>query len=238
MRLIPVIDLKGGLVVRANRGDRSNYHPIESPLAPGTSDPVAITRALLGLSAAFDSIYVADIDAILGGPKDPGRETVARLSAALPGMRILIDNGAANAAEVLSLADRPAITPVIGTETLRSASDLEGITAALSGNLALSLDWRGANRLGPDEIYERNPLWPRTVIVMTLDRVGAGAGPHFQRLQQVKAMAGPREVLAAGGVRGLEDLRALKGMGCGALIATALHDGSLTPAGLEELLKT
>ena len=33
MRIIPVIDLKGGLAVRATRGDRGNYRPRATPLA-------------------------------------------------------------------------------------------------------------------------------------------------------------------------------------------------------------
>ena len=63
---------------------------------------------------------------------------------------------------------------------------------------------------------------------MTLAKIGGGAGPDLARLAQIKARAGSREVYAAGGLRGAEDLAALAGLGiAGALIATALHEGRI-----------
>ena len=44
--VVPVIDLMGGQVVHARRGDRSNYRPLESALAR-SSDPLEVVRALL-----------------------------------------------------------------------------------------------------------------------------------------------------------------------------------------------
>lgn len=236
MRVIPVIDLKGGVVVRAIRGDRANYAAIDTPLAPGTSDPVAIARALLNLFPPFDCLYVADIDAITRGKRDPERQSVIELAAALPGLRILLDDGAACHADLAALIDHPAIIPVIGTESLRSTDDLSQIARALPGGFALSLDWRADIPLGPAGLFQNPELWPQTVIAMTLDRVGARAGPDFARLARIKALAGPREVLAAGGVRGMDDLRALQAAGCGALVATALHDGAIKFDELQELL--
>ncbi|MBU1209961.1 MAG: nickel transporter [Alphaproteobacteria bacterium] len=236
LRVIPVIDLKGGLVVRAVRGDRWNYRPIETPLAPGTSNPVIVARALLDLCTAFDSLYVADIDAIAGGGRDPERKAVMELVAAFPGLRFFLDDGAASLADVERLAGHPAIIPVIGTESVRSTDDLAEIAATLAGEFALSLDWRGDVALGPAELFHNPDLWPHTVIVMTLDRVGGRAGPDFERLGAIKAMAGPRQVLAAGGVRGLDDLRALKSAGCGALVATALHEGAFEDGELHALI--
>ncbi len=65
---------------------------------------------------------------------------------------------------------------------------------------------------------------------MTLERVGLGDGPDFATLAAIKARAGGRELFAAGGVRGAEDLAALARRGvAGALIASALHDGRLGP---------
>ena len=34
MEIIPVVDLKGGVVVRARMGQREEYRPIETPLSP------------------------------------------------------------------------------------------------------------------------------------------------------------------------------------------------------------
>ena len=64
MEVIPVIDLKGGAVVRARHGDRASYRPIETPLSP-TSDPLDVVAGLLSVHA-FRTLYIADLDAIEG----------------------------------------------------------------------------------------------------------------------------------------------------------------------------
>ena len=43
MEIVPVIDLKGGAVVRALQGDRANYRPIRTPLSR-TSEPADVAR--------------------------------------------------------------------------------------------------------------------------------------------------------------------------------------------------
>ena len=66
MRVIPVIDLKGGVAVHAVRGDRERYRPLRSGIAEG-SDPVEVTRAVRE-RFGLDELYVADLDAIGGRP--------------------------------------------------------------------------------------------------------------------------------------------------------------------------
>ena len=76
MRVIPVIDLKGGVAVHAVRGDRERYRPLRSRIAEG-SDPVQLTRAVRE-RFGLDELYVADLDAIAGGPGNP--DVVAALA--------------------------------------------------------------------------------------------------------------------------------------------------------------
>jgi hypothetical protein len=64
MEIIPVIDLKGGLVVRARMGQRDQYRPIETPLSP-TSHPADVVQGLMSVFP-FRTLYVADLDAIEG----------------------------------------------------------------------------------------------------------------------------------------------------------------------------
>src|SRR5579859_3993027 len=63
--IIPVLDLKSGVVVHARAGDRANYRPIATPLAAGSA-PADILAGLLAL-APFRAVYIADLDAIEGG---------------------------------------------------------------------------------------------------------------------------------------------------------------------------
>jgi phosphoribosylformimino-5-aminoimidazole carboxamide ribotide isomerase len=57
MQIIPVIDVKNGIVVHARGGDRAKYQPLASPLAESAA-PVDAVAGLLGLFP-FDTLYVA-----------------------------------------------------------------------------------------------------------------------------------------------------------------------------------
>src|SRR5205085_4551536 len=75
MRVVPVLDLKGGHVVRGVGGRREEYRPVVSRLTD-SSVPVDVATAFrdhLGLS----EVYVADLDAIAGA--GPALETYAAL---------------------------------------------------------------------------------------------------------------------------------------------------------------
>jgi phosphoribosylformimino-5-aminoimidazole carboxamide ribotide isomerase len=230
LRVIPVLDLLGGKVVRARMGDRASYRPIESPLSP-TSDAVDVVRGLLAVHP-FQTLYVADLDAIQR--RGDNLSVIRRIRAEYLALSMWIDDGAADfdALDALIRADLGA--PVIGSESQR-----DGALVARhrdSSRVVLSLDFRGDAFQGPEEILSEPKLWPRRVIVMTLARVGGGAGPDLPRLAAIKRIAGDREIYAAGGVRDSADLSALKTAGvAGALIATALHDGRVGKADLDAI---
>ena len=65
--------------------------------------------------------------------------------------------------------------------------------------------------------------------VLDLTRVGVAAGPVTSKTCcALRAQHDWCELISGGGVRNVDDLRALERAGCdAALIATALHDGSL-----------
>jgi len=116
---------------------------------------------------------------------------------------------------------------VIGSESQADA----GLVTRLGDRAVFSLDTRGADRLGPAALHDDPALWPPEVIAMTLAQVGAGAGPDLAALGALRARAPDRRLYAAGGVRGPDDLRALREAGItGALVASALHDGTLSRA--------
>ena len=66
--------------------------------------------------------------------------------------------------------------------------------------------------------------------MIDLARVGSGSGPPLDAVAQLGASLPDVAIYAGGGVRGDADLRALELAGAtGALIATALHEGRITP---------
>jgi phosphoribosylformimino-5-aminoimidazole carboxamide ribotide isomerase len=240
MRVIPVIDLKSGAAVHAVRGERERYRPLRSELVAG-SDPVRVARAVreaLGL----DELYVADLDAIAGGP--PHREVVAALAREA---RVMLDAGVTEVAPVRLLLELGAARVVIGTEALADQAALERLRAGLpDATLVLSLDLRAGRVLSPDADLARlgaaealarlGQSDVREVIVLDLARVGTEAGPDVALVRELCARFPEFELLAGGGVRDLADLRALAEAGAaGALVATALHSGAIGPGELRAL---
>ena len=247
MQIIPVIDLMGGVVVRGVAGRRHEYRPIESRLCDGAMP--ATVAAALKARFGFREVYIADLDAIAGA--DPAWSIYEALARC--GLSLRLDAGAATVEQARRIAEfcggRWFSAVVIGLESLSSPESLAAMLAAIgSERLAFSLDmkegvplaraeaWRD---LEPLEIAARAwRLGVRRFIVLDLAQVGMSAGaatePLCRRLRELDAEI---DIVAGGGVRGLEDLESLAAAGCdGALVASALHDGRLTPEMLSAYL--
>ena len=223
-----MLDLKGGVVVRARQGLRHAYAPIQTPLSP-TSSPLDIVAGLLTIFP-FPIFYIADLDRIEGlGDQDA---SLLALAQAYPGVEFWVDAGVGETGQAQEwLASHPRAHLVLGSESLKSPAILSDLAA--SDRILLSLDFQGDRKLGPEAIHENPRLWPRRVIAMTLARVGSGAGPDMDRLASLRRQARGVELYAAGGLRGGSDLRRLRQLGLsGVLVASAFHDGHLTPRDL------
>lgn len=237
MNVIPVIDLLDGRVVRAVRGERSRYRPIESSLCPGT-DPAPLALRLCE-HCATDTLYVADLDALQGRPAQIG--ALCGLLDALPRVGLWLDAGFADADAAAMLLGalgpgRSRVTPVYGSESLASRDALRRCFAPPSRAL-LSLDSRGGAPLDPAGVRRAPSLWPERVIVMTLERVGSGEGPDLEAFAAVRRAAPQSQLIGAGGIRGEADLAACAAAGAAAwLVASALHDGRIAARAARDTL--
>jgi phosphoribosylformimino-5-aminoimidazole carboxamide ribotide isomerase len=225
--IIPVIDIQAGRVVRAKAGDRASYLPIVTSLSVDAS-PVGVVEGLLRAWPAR-AVYIADLDAIQG--RDPQNEVVRTVADRFPHLELWVDAGFATE-EAIRRYDLPRTSRVVlGTESQRDRALLQRLGRAA----ILSLDSAGGTRLGPPDLHDDASLWPATVIVMTLARVGMNAGPDLRSLEEVVRRATGRAVIAAGGIRHLADCRSLQALGVsGALVASALHDGRIRRGQEEE----
>lgn len=229
-QLIPVIDLLAGQVVRGVRGDRQAYRPIVSALCH-SSAPLVVARTLCAHCAARQ-LYVADLDALMGGTVQVA--VLRELLQALPEIEELwVDGGFADADAAAALVaalgpDGARVVPVFGSESLRSREALARCfdrSSALGARAVLSLDRRDGQRLDAAGCWDAPALWPQRVIVMTLERVGSGAGPDLQTLHEVQAKAPQAMLVGAGGLRSPADLALAGEAGAAAwLVASALHD--------------
>ena len=234
MTIIPVVDILQGQVVRAVRGDRRNYLPITSALC-ASSEPLAVAR-ILCRHCASSQLYVADLDALQGGAVQLA--VLRELLEALPQIELWLDAGFADAhsaADVLAALapHQDRVVPVFGSESLRSAAALAECfrgPARAAPNAVLSLDRRDGQRLDAAGCWDAPALWPQRVIVMTLERVGANAGPDLDTLAEVRRKAPGATLIGAGGIRNDADLALAIAAGADAwLVASALHDLQLAP---------
>lgn len=230
MEIIPVIDLRNGVVVHARMGRRDEYQPIRTHLAR-TSDPVDVVRGLFSIYS-FPTLYVADLDAIEG--RGDNHAALKWLKAAFPDLTLWVDNGAARLAEAERWLAAGVGHLVLGSESQADTALVRRFAA--DPRVVLSLDFRGAAFQGPRELLADPACWPGKVIAMTLARVGSGTGPDMDVLTAVRRVAASRMIYAAGGVRNAADLKALAHAGiAGALVASCLHDGRLSGAEIAKL---
>jgi phosphoribosylformimino-5-aminoimidazole carboxamide ribotide isomerase len=230
IEVIPAIDLRGGVVVRARKGLRQSYAPIVTTLAR-SSAPRDVVTGLLTIHP-FRTIYIADLDRI--ERRGSNGKCLEELRKAFSALAFWVDAGISDAAGAHAwLARHAGAHLVLGSESLESLSVLED--PALAGRTLLSLDYRGDDLLGPGEIWDKPQLWAARVIVMTLARVGTNSGPDLDRLAKVRRRAPNTQIYAAGGLRDASDLIGLKEAGMsGVLVTSALHDGRLKGADLAE----
>ncbi|MEA2179080.1 MAG: phosphoribosylformimino-5-aminoimidazole carboxamide ribotide isomerase [Solirubrobacteraceae bacterium] len=232
MRVVPVIDLKGGVAVHAVRGDRERYRPVSSRIADG-ADAVDLARAVRD-RFGLDELYVADLDAIAGG-----KGSADVLAALAQEARVMVDAGTAEASTISDLLELGVARVVLGTETLPGEEAFRRLRSELpDAPLVLSLDLRGGALISPhptlsgmgaaDALASLADAGAREVIVLDLLRVGSGEGPDVTLIGELHARFPHLELLAGGGVRHAADRRALADAGAtGDLVATALHNGTI-----------
>jgi phosphoribosylformimino-5-aminoimidazole carboxamide ribotide isomerase len=267
VRVVPVLDLMDGCVVRAIGGERGRYQPIESRIVAG-SEPIDVARAFrdrFGLT----ELYVADLDAIRG-ERGHGREVDGLLT---DGFTVVLDAGVRRLPEAgWTRAPTPAgFHLVLASETVIDWSTLPAVLSGRGGKRTLiSVDLKHGRLLRPagfalgatspatavamepavvaqpNELDPESPLefirarirdGARRLLLLDLADVGREAGTATLALARaLRAEGWPGELQLGGGVRGIDDLLAMRSAGAdAALVASALHDGRLTRGDLERL---
>lgn len=240
-RIIPVIDVMGGVVVHAVGGRRGEYRPIRSRLVESAESQV-VARALLDATGSAE-LYVADLDAIAGHPTLDLNDCAVRRLARLA-VPVWVDAGLREDFDETSLLGAGVSHFVIGTETANGPGAV-GHLAMLRGpdRVALSVDFHGGGLAGNwgswgsdrDEalmwmIDHAKGAGITRLIVLDLAYVGESMGPGTGAVcRTIKSRYLGAEVWTGGGVRNWDDVKRLEDAGADAvLVASALHDGTLT----------
>ncbi|MFZ2070347.1 MAG: HisA/HisF-related TIM barrel protein [Halobacteriota archaeon] len=229
-RLIFVMDLLDGEVVHARKGERSKYEPIHlfSSIV-SSSDPIQVMAAIKPVE-----VYIADLNRLMG--RGSNKEVIKTIRDKSRKTRITVDYGIKNLKEVAEV-DIICDSLVLGTET----ASMDLIDAASKGrsdirDILVSIDLYNKEVLTNDKSMKIDPLlliralnaYPiQALIVLELDKVGTKGGIDFEFLSRAVA-ASAHEIIIGGGVRSGEDVDKMAEIGVkGALVATAVHDGTI-----------
>jgi phosphoribosylformimino-5-aminoimidazole carboxamide ribotide isomerase len=185
-------------------------------------------------------VYVADLDAIGGGPlQAPVISTICGVAATA-----WVDAGVTSVDRAWRLIEMGIARVIVGLETLTSWEALSAICGAVGGaRVVFSLDLRDGRPLNRGGLIDATDeavhvvaaraaaAGAGSVVIIDLARVGRGRGPDLHAVGSVRRAVPDVAVLAGGGVRDAADLDRLAGAGCdGALVATALLDGRIGAA--------
>ena len=239
MQIIPVIDIRNGVAVRAIAGERHNYRPLVTDLTNST-EPAEILKALQA-QFSCEACYVADLDGIEHGQIN--RCTLAEMIRT--GVSLILDAGVKTPDEVLQLPDVGTGKVVVSSESLAPVSRLDEFLAGTGhAEIVFSLDLKRGQLLTADAAWQqRSPLelvrelflaGIREMIVLDLAAVGTGDGiPTLELCRTIKHNWPDIRLISGGGVHSSRCLETACAAGLdGLLVASALHDGRLTSADL------
>ena len=224
--ILPALDVRHGrLAVATSEGI--------TPVAAFDGDPVAAARA--AVAAGARALHLVDLDLAFDGIA--GLD-VALFRAVAQGATLQVSGGIGDAALGRSYLAAGADRFVLGSSAL---ADDRGTLAALRDGgpgvvIGIEVDRgriraRGAGRADDSDSLDLMSTlgWLHAAgapafLVTAIDRVGGLAGPDIDLVRRV-ARAG-RPTFAAGGVRTIEDLRALRAAGAaGAVVGRAALEG-------------
>jgi phosphoribosylformimino-5-aminoimidazole carboxamide ribotide isomerase len=222
--VIPAIDVAGGRLVRVSAG-------AVDPISSFGGDPLAAATAFVGSGAA--RLHVVDVD--LASTREPVNLEVLGAICRL-GVPVQASGGVATADQVEALLAVGASRVVLGSAALATRAEVERLIARLGERLVVGIEAQGAE-IRPRGEAPPLPLWDTLVwlgglevprfVFTEVGRVGELTGPDLDGIWALATHTG-RPVLAAGGIRSLEDLRAVAGLGGsveGAIVGRALHEG-------------
>lgn len=235
MKVIPVLDLLNGITVQAIAGRRSEYRPIRSHLTDSV-DPSVVLRQLTPVCQS-QMAYIADLDAIMG--REPNRCTLAELSRM--DLSLLVDAGIQSPEDAQELFDLGIHSVVVALESLPGPQAARHLLAQFDpATLVLSLDLRSGSPIAQYPDWRRSPpadlmqefaaMGYRRWIILDLASVGTAQGVSTRALcQRLRDLQPDDEIITGGGICSAADLHDLAAIEVdGVLVASALHNGSLT----------
>lgn len=231
MLLIPAIDLKDGKCVRLRQG-RMEEETIFS------TDPIAVAGRWV--EAGARRLHIVDLDgAMVGQPKNA--EIVGAIAAAFPNLPIQVGGGIRSEDTIEAYIEAGVKYVILGTKAVTAPHFVADACTEFPGHIIVGLDARDGrvavdgwsklsshNAVDVARRLEQNGV--EAIVYTDISRDGMMSGVNVESTVQL-AQSITIDVIAAGGITSLEDIRALckvAGEGIiGAITGRAIYEGTL-----------
>jgi phosphoribosylformimino-5-aminoimidazole carboxamide ribotide isomerase len=185
----------------------------------------------------FGRLHLVDLDAATGRGSN---RNVVRTILGVNGLDVQCGGGVRDLDAIDELLDAGASEVVLGTRAIEDRAWLEEVVVRFPNRIIVAADTRGRQVVtrGWSVTDSRNVLTfvadlstlPLAAILVTaVDKEGRMEGPDIALMQEL-ALWSRVPLQASGGIRNVEDIRALAELGVsGAIIGMALYTGALDP---------
>lgn len=232
MKLYPAIDLKDGACVRLLRGEMTT--------ATSFNDDPA-DQALRFSAMGFEALHVVDLNGAFEGAS-VNHNAVASI---LDVMRapVQLGGGIRNMAGVERWLDAGVARVILGTAAVRNPGFVKEAARAFPGHVAVGIDardgrvavegWAKTTDMQAVDLAKAfEGCGVAAIIVTDIGRDGLKTGVNIDLTGEL-ADAVSIPVIASGGLKNVDDIRALKARPgtpiAGAILGRALYDGDIDP---------
>lgn len=229
--LYPAIDLKGGQVVRLQRG------AMDQATVFG-SDPAAQAAAFA--RDGFPWLHVVDLDGAFAGA--PANAAAVRGILGATAAPVQLGGGIRDMATAGAWIEAGVSRLILGSAAVKDPGFVRAAARAFPGRIAVGIDardgmvategWAETSTITATDLALRFADAGVAAIIFTdIARDGMLAGVNVEATAAL-GRAVPIPVIASGGAASLEDIRALKAAGsvAGCILGRALYDGRIEPA--------
>ena len=228
MIILPAIDIRGGQCVRLYKGDFATAEKV-------AEDPLATAQSFAQAGAAW--LHTVDLDGAVEGR--PVNKAVFEQIVRRTPLKVEVGGGIRNMDTIAAYLDAGVSRVILGSAALSDpALVAEAIELYGSDAIAVGIDardgmvqaqgWLAASTVHYIDLARAmTEIGVETIIFTDISRDGTLSGPNLEQLTALQQAVGG-QIIASGGIRDLEDVKALRAAGLyGAICGKSLYKGTL-----------
>lgn len=231
MLVIPAIDIKGGKVVRLERGDFSSEKVY-------SKNPVSIAKEWEAQGAKL--LHVVDLDGALSGELK-NLDSVENIVKAVS-IPVQLGGGIRTQEAIDRVLSTGVSRVILGTRACEDETFIKDIIAKMGEKAVVSIDakdgmvategWTSISKIKATDLVKKLELFGLKVLIYTdISRDGTLKGPNIESLKEVLEARQMAVVISSGGISSLDDLLKLKGLEpqglLGAIVGKAIYEKKL-----------